>query len=160
MGWSDLMSVPGLTPRVASAALALVTAKTEKNYLIKGFSHELVDLPITAKSGTLDAVNIISDIPFGRTDCALPMLDAIKNDYKVDNFIIYTDSEIWYGDIHPVQALKKYRDYSGINAKLIVVAMEANDFTIADPDDPGMLDVVGFDSAVPKLISDFSAGKI
>jgi len=36
-----------------------------------------------------------------------------------------------------------------------VVGMEANDFTIADPDDAGMLDVVGFDTAAPSVMSDF-----
>ena len=35
--------------------------------------------------------------------------------------------------------------------------MTATDFTIADPTDPGMLDVVGFDSALPTLLTDFSA---
>jgi 60 kDa SS-A/Ro ribonucleoprotein len=29
-------------------------------------------------------------------------------------------------------------------------------FTIADPNDAGMLDVVGFDSAAPSLIADFA----
>ena len=33
--------------------------------------------------------------------------------------------------------------------------MEANDFTIADRDDAGMLDVVGFDTAAPSVMSDF-----
>ena len=29
-------------------------------------------------------------------------------------------------------------------------------FTIADPQDPGMLDVVGFDAAAPQVMADFS----
>jgi 60 kDa SS-A/Ro ribonucleoprotein len=33
--------------------------------------------------------------------------------------------------------------------------MTANGFSIADPSDPGMLDVVGFDTSVPTLMSDF-----
>ena len=44
----------------------------------------------------------------------------------------------------------------GIPAKLVVVAMVANEFTIADPQDAGMMDVVGFDSAAPALIADFA----
>ena len=48
-----------------------------------------------------------------------------------------------------------YRKKTGIPAKLIVVGMEANDFTIADPDDAGMLDVVGFDTTAPSVMSDF-----
>ena len=36
--------------------------------------------------------------------------------------------------------------------------MVANAFSIADPDDPGMLDVVGFDTATPEVISGFARG--
>jgi 60 kDa SS-A/Ro ribonucleoprotein len=57
--------------------------------------------------------------------------------------------------MHPVEALKMYRKKTGIPAKLIVVGMEANDFTIADPDDSGMLDIVGFDTTAPSVMSDF-----
>jgi 60 kDa SS-A/Ro ribonucleoprotein len=38
---------------------------------------------------------------------------------------------------------------------LIVVGMVSNGFTIADPGDAGMMDVVGFDAAVPQLMADF-----
>jgi len=56
----------------------------------------------------------------------------------------------------PFQALEQYRDKTGIFAKLIVVGMVSNGFTIADPTDPGMLDVVGFDTAVPAVMADFA----
>jgi 60 kDa SS-A/Ro ribonucleoprotein len=36
--------------------------------------------------------------------------------------------------------------------------MASNGFSIADPADAGMLDVVGFDAAVPQVIADFAAG--
>ena len=45
----------------------------------------------------------------------------------------------------------------GIAAKLVVVAMASNGFSIADPEDAGMLDVVGFDAAAPQLIADFAS---
>jgi len=38
--------------------------------------------------------------------------------------------------------------------------MVSNGFTIADPRDPKLLDVVGFDSATPQLISDFARGAL
>lgn len=44
----------------------------------------------------------------------------------------------------------------GIPVKLVVVGMVANGFSIADPNDAGMMDVVGFDTATPMLISDFA----
>jgi 60 kDa SS-A/Ro ribonucleoprotein len=43
-------------------------------------------------------------------------------------------------------------------ARLIVVAMLANPFSIADPEDAGMLDVVGFDTATPAVMADFALG--
>jgi len=36
--------------------------------------------------------------------------------------------------------------------------MVSNGFSIADPDDGGMLDVVGFDTATPEIMSDFVRG--
>ena len=88
------------------------------------------------------------------------MLWALERKIKVDTFVVLTDSETWFGKVHPVQALQRYRERMGIPAKLVVVGMVANQFTIADPTDPSMLDVVGFDTAVPQLIADFAAGRM
>jgi 60 kDa SS-A/Ro ribonucleoprotein len=76
--------------------------------------------------------------------------------YATWGVVILTDSETWAGDVHPSRALRDYRRASGIDARLVVVGMVANEFSIADPSDPGMLDVVGFDTATPQLISDFA----
>jgi 60 kDa SS-A/Ro ribonucleoprotein len=84
---------------------------------------------------------------------------ALTKQVEVDTFIIYTDSETNVGG-HPAQVLREYRKRSGINAKLVVVGMTSNGFSVADPNDGGMLDVVGFDSAAPALIADFSAGRV
>ena len=66
----------------------------------------------------------------------------------------------WAGGVHPARALADYRHASGIDARLVVVGMVSNGFSIADPKDPGMLDVVGFDTATPQLISDFARGAL
>jgi 60 kDa SS-A/Ro ribonucleoprotein len=84
------------------------------------------------------------------------MLLAIEKEYEIDTFIIYTDNETWAGEIHPSQALRNYREKSGIPAKLAVVAMTPTQFSIADPNDAGMLDVAGFDTSTPQVISEFS----
>ena len=42
-----------------------------------------------------------------------------------------------------------------VAAKAVVVGMTSNGFTLADPNDRGMLDVVGFDTTVPAVIADF-----
>ena len=74
---------------------------------------------------------------------------------KIDCFIIITDSETYFGKIHPFEALKQYRKWSGINAKMIVMATSTSDYSIADPSDAGMLDVVGFSSDVFQVINYF-----
>jgi hypothetical protein len=88
----------------------------------------------------------ISNLPFEGTDCALPMIWARENEVNVSAFITYTDSETWAGKIHPSQALRQYRNEFVGDAKAVVVGMTSNGFTIADPNDRGMLDVVGFDT--------------
>ncbi len=156
MEWVDIAGMPGLTPRVASAALTLVTANIEKQYAITAFSHQMVPITISPQQRLDDVINTISQILMGATNCALPMLWALEKQVEVDTFVVYTDSETWYGDIHPAQALQRYREKTGIPAKLVVVGMVANEFSIADPNDAGMLDVVGFDTATPNLIADFA----
>ena len=116
----------------------------------------MAPLSITATDSLADAMHKTHSLDFGGTDCALPMLDALGKKIPVDCFVILTDSETWAGPVHPAEALRKYRQEMGIPAKLVVVAMVANEFTIADPEDAGMMDVVGFDSAAPALIADFA----
>jgi 60 kDa SS-A/Ro ribonucleoprotein len=161
MAWGMVAGVPALTPRDASAAMALVTAATERSPEIVAFAAGgLTPLAISPRRRLDDAIRAVSDLPFGGTDCALPMLYATKHRREVDVFVVYTDSETWAGSVHPVQALREYRERSGIAARLVVVGMVSNGFSIADPADPGMLDVVGFDTATPNVISGFASGRL
>ena len=157
MSTGAVAGVAGMTPRVAAAAMTLVTAATEPQHVIMSFQDRFVPLGISPRERLDDVVRKTNGFPFGRTDCSLPMLYATERNLKVDVFVVYTDSETWYGQVHPVQALRHYREKTGIPAKLIVQAFVANRFSIADPDDAGMLDVIGFDTAVPTLIRDFAA---
>jgi 60 kDa SS-A/Ro ribonucleoprotein len=151
--------VPGLTPRVAAAAMALVTAATEQEYTMMAFCDKFVPLTISPKQRLDDVLRTMDNLPFGGTDCSLPMTWALKAKVDADAFMVLTDSETWAGQVHPAQALRAYRQARGIPAKLVVCGMTANRFTLADPDDAGMLDVVGFDTAVPQTLSDFIAGR-
>jgi 60 kDa SS-A/Ro ribonucleoprotein len=155
-----IAGMPGITPRVGSAAMALITSRTEPNYHIMAFSHKFVPVNISHRERLDNVVHKISSMPFGGTDCSLPIMYALENNIDVDTFVVYTDSETWYGNIHPAQALNKYQRKTGIKSKLIVVGMVSNKFSIADPNNLDMLDVVGFDSAAPQIISDFSSGKL
>jgi 60 kDa SS-A/Ro ribonucleoprotein len=160
MTWTGCGGMPTVTPHVGSAAMAMVTMRTESDYLVTGFTgggydNNISVLDITPKMRLDNVCDYIESLDFGGTDCSLPMLYALENNLKFDAFVVYTDSETWAGKIHPVEALKMYRKKTGIPAKLIVVGMEANEFSIADPDDAGMLDIVGFDTTAPSVMSDF-----
>jgi 60 kDa SS-A/Ro ribonucleoprotein len=160
MSGGEIAGVPGLSPSAATAALAVVAARTEPWTAIMGFADSFRDLGITAKDRVDVATRKVSGLTFGSTDASLPMTWALQNKIQVDTFVVMTDNETWAGNIQPVQALEKYRQATGIGAKLIVVGMTSSGFTIADPNDAGMLDVVGFDGATPALMAKFAKGEI
>ena len=148
-----------LNCQVASAAQALITARTEPYTYIAGFSDRMKPMTVNKTTTLEQFVAQGGAMGFGATDCSLPMLDAIEKDLDVDVFVIYTDSETYAGRMHPMEALHKYRAAKGIEARLVVVGMASNGFTIADPEDPLCLDIVGFDTSTPKTISAFAAGR-
>jgi 60 kDa SS-A/Ro ribonucleoprotein len=165
-----------ISARVASAAMALITAATEPECEIIAFSAPargceshvrsyggmhgggepgITRVNLSPRMRLADVIKRIAAIPMGGTDCALPMVWAARNKLNVAGFITYTDSETWAGNIHPAQALRQYRSEFVGDAKAVVVGMTSNGFTLADPKDRGMLDVVGFDTTVPAVIADF-----
>ena len=157
----------------SAAALAMVYARREPRTVIKGFSAKggsgrfpsysvfnnsaMIDLNINRSDSLSSVMSKTRAMNFGATDCALPMLDAIDNSIPVDCFLIFTDNESWAGKIHASEALRQYRQKIGINAKLAVVAMTATNYSVADPKDAGMMDFVGFDTSMPRLIAQFAS---
>jgi 60 kDa SS-A/Ro ribonucleoprotein len=159
-----------ITAREGSAAMAIITAATEPEHEIIAFSAPerggyggmhgggepgISRVNLSPRMRLAEVMKVIEKIPMGGTDCALPMLWAARNKLNVMGFVTYTDSETWAGNIHPAQALRQYRSEFVGDAKAVVVGMTSNGFTLADPNDRGMLDVVGFDTSVPSVIANF-----
>jgi 60 kDa SS-A/Ro ribonucleoprotein len=151
-----------------SAAMAMTIARTEPAHIIRGFTSDsygyrnsgLTDLGISARTDLATAMRNVQRHNWGGTDCSLPMTWALANKVEVDTFVVITDNDTWAGNVHPFQALKQYRKVTGIDARMAVLGVQATDFTIADPSDAGMMDFVGFDSNAPRVLADFSAGRI
>lgn len=160
MTWDAPAGLVGMDYREAAAVMAMVTLRTEPYAEINAFSGSMRRVNISDTDSFATVVNKVTGLRAGRTDCAQPMLHAMERNMDIDSFFVYTDNETWAGSVKPFQALQTYRNNSGRNARLGVVAMAATPFTIADPQDSGMLDVVGFDSNAPKVLADFSAGRI
>ena len=148
-----------VTAREGSAAMAMASLRSERSAHVVGFCGAMVPLALSERQRLDDVVRIIEQTTASRTNCAQPMLYALENKLEVDCFSIYTDNETRFGSVHPFQALKMYREHTGIPAKLVVAGMTSTSFTIADPSDAGMLDVVGFDAAAPAVIADFAADR-
>jgi hypothetical protein len=156
-----------ITPREGSVAMAMMTLHAEgvQNVHVYGFSNVFYSFngKIRPEMTIQDAIKA-TDVPFGATDCALPMTEALKmythSGIVFDVFCVYTDSETYAPTIHPQVALEQYRKATGVDAKLIVVGMTANNLTIADPKDKNTLNLAGFDTATPELISMFVRGQI
>jgi 60 kDa SS-A/Ro ribonucleoprotein len=176
MDGGNVAGIPGFTPRDASAAFALVNANVESQCEFYAFTttkgatffgresdlEGVRKVNISSRQRLDDVLKTSKELAqfMAGTDCALPMLHALKAKRYVDTFCVLTDSETWAGSIHPAQALRQYRREINPKAKLIVVGMVSNGFSIADPKDGGMLDVTGFDAAAPAVMSDFAAGRI
>lgn len=157
MAWSAVAGVPGLTPNMGAAAMAMLIARTEPEYFIGGFATAFRDLGITAKD-RLDVAMKKAQRDFGGTDTAVAISHALASKIPAEVFVVITDGETWAGDTHTSQALTHYRQRTGIDAKLVVMNMVANHTRITDPADAGSLDVIGFDASVPGVIRSFIGG--
>ncbi|QIG57882.1 Ro-like RNA binding protein [Microbacterium phage PauloDiaboli] len=181
---------PVLTPREATAAIALVTAATEPETHVVGFtsyaggrgsyrysgygrrnqapepqakdhySQAVTDLDtIVSPNRRLDdVIRDVQRLPMGGTDIAVPIMYALEKGLRPEVFLILTDNETWAGDIQPFEALEKYRRETGIDAKVIFLSTEATKNTLIDPNDKNSLDIAGFDSAAPQIVSSFARG--
>lgn len=173
---SPVSGQPFLTCYEAEAALAMVTARVESTYEILGFTSGggsdfqqmsnrgwrggagVLPLTISPRQRLDDIVHYMRQLPMGGTDATMPIRWAETNKVEIDAFVVMTDNESWAGPEHVTQALDRYRQKTGIPAKLVAVAMTADKYSVANPDDPAQLNVVGLDTATPNVISQFITG--
>jgi 60 kDa SS-A/Ro ribonucleoprotein len=163
---SPVLGSKVLSCRDASIAMALLYLETEKNVSAVAFSETLTDLIAPSKfqlrrGMTLQqALAATNGMNFSATDCVLPIQHAIRCKLPIDAFIIITDNETYAPNEHPQNALIRYREVMGIEAKLIVLGMTGNCFTIVNPNDRNTLNLAGFDTSTPEIASMFMRGEI
>lgn len=169
---SPVMGLENISCAEFGALIAMTVMRTEPASMVRGFTApgrssfygggktELTDLGISKNDSLSTVMNKAQRANFGRTDCAQPILWATENKVEVETFVVITDNETYAGSVKPYQALKEYRRKTGIDARLVVVGLATNGFSIADPMDAGMIDLVGGDASLPRLISEFSAGRV
>lgn len=156
---SNSSTVAGLNCREVAAAMVMVAMK-QQPYMVYGFSHNLIPLELRDDWSLPQVMQYMSNIPFGSTDCSLPIRFCNQNAIRdVDLFAIYTDNETNQRN-KPSDALNEYRRNLNPNAKLATVALMGGAFSIADPNDPGQVDFVGFDPSVPSVMVSLAEQKL
>jgi len=103
----NMIAGTALDARTA-AAMALVTASVEPHALLTGFTAGdagISELAVSPKWRLDQVVEYMQGLEMGGTDCALPILWARAGKLDFDAFVVYTDSETWAGDVHPMSAL-------------------------------------------------------
>ncbi|KAH7948159.1 hypothetical protein HPB52_018861 [Rhipicephalus sanguineus] len=97
--------------------------------------------------------------PMGAVDVSLPLRWAREQKHLFDLVLVCTDNQTQSWSIHPAQALKEYRESCSLpDTRFIVCAMCSQGFSLAPPDELGMLDMAGCDSHTLQLIQDFAKG--
>jgi len=158
--WTGMvMGVQGLRPSIAASVMAMATIRSEgAGCHVLGFDHRVRDLGITRKDSLQEVIRK-GGFSGGSTDASLPMSWAMSHGIDCDLFAIYTDNETWSGRQHPSYSLGEYRKRKG-PARFISVGMTATKHSIADADDPLSMNIAGFDSATPQIISAFARGDV
>ncbi len=162
MEWGTINGSDSITPAMGAAALAMQILRSERRATPVAFSRDIVPLGITASMSLQNVMAAVRRVTMGSTNCAAPMQWAIREKISADVFVVLTDCETWADPKEsPAMALRRYRDVMKIpDAKLIVIAMTSGGFTLADPKDRGMLDMVGFDSNGPAIMREFIMGNL
>ena len=67
---------------------------------------------------------------------------------------LFTDGETWAGQ-HASQALAAYRRKYNPDARVVLGSMVPVGHSIAEPGDPGVLNITGMDAALPMVVTEF-----
>ncbi|XP_029970734.1 RNA-binding protein RO60 [Salarias fasciatus] len=147
--------VPGtsVSTAVAAAAIAMIFVRTEADTHVLTYSEGAVVPCTVSPDMTLAETTIeLVKIPSGSTDCTLPIAWATESGKSVDVFIILTNNPLWSFSASPVEALKKHRQISGANTKLVMCGLTSIGHAVADTEDRGLMSICGFDLGALSVI--------
>lgn len=156
-----VLGIDYITAAQAAGAMVLSTLASAPNARVLVFSDRAAEIDISNRQRLSDAMNIVHRFAGGSTNIAAPLQYAIDKKLTAKAFIIITDNETNVYADHPIELLKKYRKMMNIpDAKLVVIALTGTRGSVADPQDINTLDVVGLDTATPKIVNAFIRGEL
>jgi 60 kDa SS-A/Ro ribonucleoprotein len=150
-----------LTPAEIAMTMAYITYRREPLCIVLPFAKDVKVFDMSRYTSLYDFLAKTRRMTYGSTDVSAPIRYAIDNGIDADIYSIYCDYETWVGEGHPYQWLQKYREKTGINAGYVGIGINPRaDFSLADPRDPRMVDIQGFDPGVPGLIARLATGEL
>lgn len=157
MSWGGGVTVGGTpigTPYEIGCVMAVILSRIER-----GNAH-VIDVDTAVHGSRVTARTNLREIASwhpsgGGTDLSLPFAWARSQRLAVDGVLVLTDNETWAGGSHPVQELAAYRSAVNPGTRAVVAAMTATGHTIGDPQDPGVLNIAGFDASLLQLVTGF-----
>ncbi|XP_045760359.1 60 kDa SS-A/Ro ribonucleoprotein-like [Maniola jurtina] len=177
-----------VTPGHAAIIIAMQLLKREKDAKLAVFTEEGVQLVSIERnfSNIDEAEFVLRKANLGRVQLDAPIEWASKTNQKFDVFINMVDRTTRYTELEasarggrgsggrygppppptselvdhcPVRALERYRAKAVRKAKLIVMSLASHRVATTDGSHEGVLDIVGIDEHVPKLIDAFALGQ-
>lgn len=146
-----------VSARSTAVPMAFILSKMEDNAEVVLVKEQLIPVNLD-QSDNLEiasqkfSINGTSDY----CDPCKPMNWARENKMKFDAIVFFTASLAFNNNENPSTAMRQYREELGIpRARLVNVGMASNEFTVTDQTDADMLNVVGLDSNILTIISDF-----
>ncbi|NJM56003.1 MAG: hypothetical protein HC841_09015, partial [Verrucomicrobiae bacterium] len=82
----QIAGLPGVTPAVATAAMAMVTLRREAQVELMAFADVPRKVGISGRSRLDDVCKQFAAFSFGGTDCSLPMRWALEQNIAADAF--------------------------------------------------------------------------
>lgn len=150
-----------VSPAQAAVLMTLSLVKAERDVTVMAFGAEgsMQPVELDKNISIQETQNKLKEIPNGPVDLSQPLLWAKKMKKPVDVFIVLTDSQVKQGRVNAVKTLQQYRSALSLpNTKMVTCGLGISKFAVACPNDPGMLDVAGFDAEVPRVVEAFSRG--
>lgn len=142
----------------AAVAMAFVFARTEPNYELVGFDTSVHEATISPRQRLSDALNRRPH--GGGTDVSSPFIYAAQKGLSLDGVVLFTDDESWAGGEHVFQTVARLRRVEKYaNLKVVHSMFAANATTLRDPSDALSMEVVGFSTDVPTVVSGFLSDK-
>lgn len=157
---AKVMGVVNMQAKEAAAAMALVMAATEPKSEVIAFADKLHSPRVSGKMRLDEVMREFARFG-GGTDLALPFVYAKQQARKTafNAVLSLTDDETWAGRAHALEVLADVRRRDGM-VLAVNCATAANRATGLDPKYKGVLEVSGFDAALPTLVNEFLKGNV